>query len=200
MTADELIARVQSAASVRLLFDTNAVEKNGRFHRLCDQVNRLNHTFDEPRVAMYVSAAAHAEKLFHLKQKLGDEFDVHTAMAGLNDIGVDVLPFATQHAHATAELLGERYPDRDAWRDAKRKRCLHCLHAKAEDSKGRNCNATIDWLIAAHAVHERCILVTDDRGVEFKDVLEKIRLESLERAVGELLDSDAPGSQGAQAP
>ena len=187
LTRDTLIERVQSSGAVRLLFDTNAVEMHRAFHRLCDEINRLNHTMKPRHIDMFISAVAHTEKLFHLKQQIGAPFDVRVAMAGLTNVGVKVLPFAIEHAHATALLLGKRYEKRDDWRDAKRKRCLQCLGARPEDSVGKNCSATIDWLIAAHAIHENCILVTDDRGIEFRDVLDKITMDTLEQAIGELL-------------
>ena len=167
------------------------------FHQLCDEINRLNHTMKPRHIAMFISAVAHTEKLFHLKQQIGAKFDVTVAMEGLTNIGVEVLPFAIKHAHATAELLGTRYEKRDDWRDAKRKRCLQCLGARPEDSDGRNCSATIDWLIAAHAIHENCILVTDDRGIEFKDVLAKIRLKTLAQAISELRRTNERETPGA---
>jgi hypothetical protein len=206
VTEDEFIERVRKGQG-KLLFDTNALFGHRRLIALCDAVTRLNDrlaAISGPPLNLLVSAAAHAEKLFDLKQAYDASYSPAQILQGMQRKGLAVLSFETAHAEAMAVLIGKQYPTREEWRQAKKQRCLHCLGIKelAENpgpcsqcgrpgtapGSGKTCGATIDWLIAAHAVAEGCILVTDDRGVEYKLVQHKIRLTSLERAITRILE------------
>jgi len=80
-----------------------------------------------------------------------------------------------------------RYPTRDEWLKAKIERCAKCLGIdKDEVNKNKSCSATIDWLIAGYAVAEKCLLITDDRGIEFEGISCKTKLETLEQGLHEL--------------
>jgi predicted nucleic acid-binding protein len=195
MTAEELIERARQP--VRLLLDTNAVFSHRRLGELCKAVNRLNAS--GARIGLFVSAVVHAEKLFDLRQGLGAHYDLVHVSNAMKARGLGVLPFDLDHADATAALLARSFPTRDAWREAKCKRCVDCLglgHAGVTTpGKGATCSATVDWLIAGHAQAEQCILVTDDRGVEFRHVASQVKLATLETALQGMLAalSTVPG-------
>lgn len=52
---------------------------------------------------------------------------------------------------------------------------------------GQSCGATVDWLIGGHARAEGCILVTGDKGHEFRGIVEQVKLDVLEEALRGLL-------------
>lgn len=214
MTAEELAASI-SGGPVTLLLDTNALyadreEKEGipagRLDTLCDQANLINARYGYPtngrRITLQVSAAAHAEKLFDLKQEFGARYNARKIAEGMLRKGLHVSSFEERHAERLALTLGEKFPDGASWRSAKRRSCLQCLGLADLDNlerceacgrpgrapgSGRHCGKTVDWLIRAHAEEEGWVLVTNDRKWEFQGVAKKISLESTERAFQLLL-------------
>ena len=195
MTANEIADSVRTG-KIDLLLDTNALWSIKRLRRLCNCVQRLNEarTADD-RIQLYVSAASHAEKLFDLAQENRDRYDERLINQGLERMGLTIVAFDRAHAAATATLLGSTYPDRTAWHQAKRKQCMACLGIDENKlpvpvlGSGKGCGATIDWLIAGHAMAAGCILVTDDRGVEFRRVERRVKLGILEQALEQALDA-----------
>lgn len=142
---------------------------------------------------LIVCTVAHAEKLFDLKQKYRDTFDMSVILAQLESKGVQVEPFSALNAVAVAERLGSAYPDSRTWHQAKKKRCLGCVGlplTTPAPGTGRRCGATVDWLIGGHALASGCLLVTDDTGAEFKG-LERVRLDSLVAALRQLVGGSA---------
>ncbi len=192
MSEHDVIKRAKSS-SLKLLFDTNALFSGRRILELCDQASQLNSIHQERNLELFVSAAAHAEKLFDLKQQHRDEYDEAKIVEGLARKGLTIHSFETRHAAQTAILLGEAFPDPRSWHAAKRQQCLHCLGINehvlnsSKSGTGKRCGATIDWLIAAHAKTEDCVLVTDDEGIEFR-LVERVKLGTLERAMQRMLD------------
>ena len=191
MTDIEVLLRL-SGSEVRLAFDTSAVFADAPFLTVCALVARLNALRSEENpIRLAICAAAHAEKLFDLKQEKKELFNEAAVMKILERKGVSVLPFDRQHARRLAELLGERYPDTKAWRAAKRQRYIETLGIQNMQEQipgsGRACSATVDWLIAAHAIEESCLLVTEDGGPEFRGVIERVKMASLKKALEELL-------------
>lgn len=89
--------------------------------------------------------------------------------------------------------MGQQFPTTQAWRTFKRNRCIACLGLNTNtltsiaQGSGKTCGATIDWLIAAYAKTEGCLLVTGDTREEFKDI-RKSTLEDLEAAVDQFID------------
>lgn len=193
MTDAEILLRLRGS-KVRLAFDTSAVFDHTHFVTICELVNQLNvfRAADDP-VELAICAAAHAEKLFDLKQATKDNFDEAQVMQMLARIGVRILPFDRQHARRLAELLGTLYPDTKSWRAAKRRRYIEALGIQKIETEGKisasgkSCSATVDWLIAAHALEESCLLVTEDKGPEFRDVDERVKSNSLKNALEQLL-------------
>lgn len=191
MKRDELAARLRKGP-VTLAFDTNAVYSDRRLFDLCDLVDQFNvrqEAAGRARVRLLLSAVAYAEKLFDLKQKFRDKFDMKTILEGLRRKNIEFQPFDDRHALETAVHLGQQYETDEKWQQAKRARYLSALGLSrntAIEATGSSCGATVDWLIGGHALAEGCILVTNDTGIEFKG-LERVRLDVLEAAVAELL-------------
>ena len=195
MPVEELMERMQQP--VRLLLDTNALFSHRRLNKLSKAVNRLNAS-GGTNIGLFVSAVVHAEKIFDLRQDLGADYDLAHVLQSMQSRGLHVLPFDARHADATAELLARSFPTRDEWREAKHKRCVDCLGLPSGTSTsgtGKTCSATVDWLIGGHALAEQCILVTDDTGPEYRQVMERVTLVTLEQALTGMLaqTAAAPG-------
>lgn len=192
MTRDEILARLRGGG-VTLAFDTNALSGLRRLAALSEAVRRhseRNTSEGRAGIGMMVSTVAHAERLFDLKQDKRDRFDVGVILEGMRSLGISVAPFDARHALDTASRLGERYPSKDAWREAKRRRALHGLGLPAEQAtpgNGKRCGMTADWHIGGHARAETAILVTDDTGPEFEGLSEQVKLDVLEAALQQLL-------------
>ncbi len=195
MNDAELEARLRQGG-LRLAFDTNAVTADRKFNNLCNDVSRWNLMLEEqnlPKVQLIVCTVAHIEKLFDLKQKFRDTFDLDVILAGLQSKGVAVEDFSAVHALETAVRLGEAYPNSSEWRQAKKKRCLECVGlplTTLAPGTGKYCGATVDWLIGGHARASGSLLVTDDQDPEFKG-LERIKLARLVAALQHLLGESA---------
>jgi hypothetical protein len=193
VTLEEVTQRLQ-AGGLKLSFDTNALFSERRLFALCNDVARWNERLKLARrepVQLAVCAAAHAEKLFDLKQQYRDKFDMGSILGVLRSKGLVIEPINESHALELATRLGEDYPDTAAWRAAKRRRCFECLGLNPKtthaDGSGSRCGATIDWFIGAHARAEKSILVSDDEGWEFKGVSERVRLDVLAEAIQQLV-------------
>jgi predicted nucleic acid-binding protein len=174
----------------KLVFDTNVLFSARRFTNLCDKVNKLNES-NGYQLQIVVPALAHAEKIHDLRPNRGVEY-VHKKVKGLlEEKKVEIMSFEQHHAEATAEFA-EQFPDKTSWLAYKRERCCDCLSLTKEEcdqktvSNNKKCSATIDWLIAGYAQAEHSILVTDDKGIEFKDVVRKTNLDQLEDALQQL--------------
>jgi predicted nucleic acid-binding protein len=196
MTADALIERAR-AQPVRLLLDTNVVFSHRVLEQISSGVNRLNASGTD--ISLFVSAVVHAEKLFDLRQGLGARYDAAEVLRATRARGLKVLAFEERHADHTAELLAQSFPTGDAWCAAKRKCCVDCLGlpdaGASAPGKGMTCSATVDWLIAGHALANGCILVTDDCGPEFRQVVDRVNRDTLTQALERMLAQPvvAPG-------
>lgn len=177
----------------KLVFDTNALFAERRFAKLCNIINALKES-NGYQLQIVVPALAHAEKLHDLRQDRGVDFVYEKVKDFLEEKKVKIMSFEQHHAEATAELFAKQFPDKTSWLAYKRKRCCECLSLTAPEcdqkidilSKNKKCSATIDWLIAGYAQAEHSILVTDDKGIEFKDVVRKTNLAKLEVALQQL--------------
>jgi hypothetical protein len=190
---EEECAQRLRAGGLKLSFDTNALYAEKKLLGLCGDVARWNLRLTaqgRPPVHLAVSTAAHAEKLFDLKQRYRDTFDPAVILKGLESKGLQIEPFEVRHALETANRLGTSYSSTQAWHQAKKNRCPRCVGLDPDTHQapgtGQQCGATVDWLIGAHAQAEGYVLVTDDKGVEFKQ-LERIELDTLVAAVQQIL-------------
>lgn len=197
---DELYRQLQTS-DVVLAFDTSITSRKG-FFSFCEQVSRINtkrEALNFPwRVQLCVPAAAHTETLFHLAQKHGDTYDVHTINQRLNHYRVTVPEFTQLDAEHCAELLVQRYQTPAEWRAFKKRRCLECIGLPIEyhhlaEGGGKECGAPNDWLIIAQANCRRMWLVMDDLGRhdEFRLVSNKVNFNevnnTLQRVLSELI-------------
>lgn len=192
MTPQEIEARLRPG-DVALAFDTNALFGEGSLFAVCSDVARHNEHLASrglPSVRLVISAIAHTEKLFDLKQEFQDRFDGGKILRGLARKGLEVEPFGADHAIATAQRLGERHTTTAAWHQTKRRRCLQCLGLPTEmptPGNGQGCGATVDWLIGGHARAAGCVLVTNDTGPEFAGLADRVELDVLEAALQTIL-------------
>jgi hypothetical protein len=193
----DLIALLSSTPPVSLVFDTNAIfgdSRNDPFINICDKINRINEQAgdDIGRIRMLISAPVYVEKLQDLRSRYKD-FKPALISDFLVSKRIEVVALEQTHAEHIAAMLGHRFAGSDEWRAFKKGRCLQCLGLPRDQvvsGSGKQCGATIDWLVAGHADAEHLVLVTDDADPEFDQVRRKTQLGTLAAAVEELL----PGS------
>lgn len=181
-----------------LAFDTNAIYGNrdsDPFVRLCNTVNNINEKRSPARhISLVISAPVYVEKLHDMRQAFKGAFDFDMVRGFMESKGIQIEPFAGEDAETLAELLGTRYPSANDWRTFKRARCFRCLnlpehlHDQAAGS-GKNCGATLDWLVAGHAHARSYVLITDDRGPEFKSVSRRAKLKAVCDVADQLLEA-----------
>ncbi|MCP4698275.1 MAG: hypothetical protein GY862_15685 [Gammaproteobacteria bacterium] len=191
MNSSQVYELLCHESEISIAFDTNAMFNDVQFTELCGDISRINEgRKGEKSIKIIVPAPAHTEKLHDLRQRHGNIYDHQIIVNGLKRKGVVISAFESRHAEVVAGLIGERYSTRRKWQDFKRKRCIECLglnekNLEAVPGTGRNCGATIDWLIAGYS--EECLLVTDDTGQEFERIERKTRLVDLRTAISRLL-------------
>jgi mono/diheme cytochrome c family protein len=178
---------------VVLAFDTNAMSAHRKLIDLCNTANQLRVGPSPLDLRLYAPALAHAEMVLHLRHeqiRRGRTYDPLVVRQGLEDKGLEVMSFEVHHAEEVAALLAQRFGDPAAWKAAKRARCVSCLgltKAQGEAAPGQSCAATVDWLIAGQALKEGWILVTGDKGPEFRGLDAKIELDALAALLRELV-------------
>ena len=189
MNKEELVTLLRNQELRKIVFDTNALFSLKRFFDVCDRVDELNKQF-QFKLEVFIPALVYFEKLYDLRQKLGDKYDKQQFVEILEEKQVQIMPFEPNHAEAVATLLYSQFSTKEAWQTAKIERCIKCLGIPINNtSKNKSCSATIDWLIAGYAVAEKCLLITDDKGIEFKEISCKTYLEILEQGLCELLNA-----------
>ncbi len=170
-----------------IAFDTNIVFHELRFLTLCDNINRINEAHHY-QLCLVVSAIVHTEKLFDLKQKYQERYDIEEVNRFLDRKRISIVPYERCHAQAVAHLVGKQFPSNKEWRAFKRQSCINCLGIKDNHvpmpGSGKKCGATVDWLIAGYAIAEDCLLVTNDKGKEFQGI-KKTTFDELEAAVNQ---------------
>ncbi len=192
MNLDEFAKHLRGR-SLTLAFDTNAIESDDRFTGVCNrliQYNLRRAMADRAPIRLVICAVAHFEKLFHLKQHLKHKFNVSVVVQMLKTKGVEIQPFDVEHALHTANRIGSQHKTSADWQNAKREMYLQSLGFPLSTQTigtGKNCGATIDWLIGGHAQAENAILVTDDEGPEYRGIVDRVKLEVVEAAINELL-------------
>ncbi len=188
MNKEQVIALLKTG-QVKIAFDTNALESDSKFASLCNHINLINERF-KYQLQIIVPAPAYFEKLHHLKHRYKEHYDLAGILYGLKVKQVQIISFEPNHAEAVATLLYSQFSTKEAWQTAKIERCIKCLGIPINNtSKNKSCSATIDWLIAGYAVAEKCLLITDDKGIEFKEISCKTYLEILEQGLCELLNA-----------
>ena len=189
--------RIRSGGAT-LAFDTNAIigfsrtDRRitfGAFWTVCDDVNRLRGEAWEPLdLSVVVPALAAMEVLHDLRTSRSEQglsFDHAVVRQNLETKKAMLAPFHDDAAMRASEVLHRWFPEAEAWRIAKRARCLEVLGLP--DAPGGAGLASIDWAIAAQAETEGWILVTADTRAEFDRVSSKIRRSDLRRILDTLL-------------
>ncbi len=181
------------AGGAALAFDTNAMSAHRKLIGLCNAANQLREGPSPLDLRLYAPAIAHAEMVLHLRHELvqrGKAYDPAIVRQGLVDKGLEIMSFDVHHAEEVAALLAERFGDPAAWQAAKRERCVSCLgltKAQGDAAPGKRCAATVDWLIAGQALKDGWILVTGDKGPEFRGLEAKIGLDALDALLRSLV-------------
>jgi hypothetical protein len=197
LSRDELSALLRGTKEVTLAFDTNTIFGNSRndpFPDLCDKISALNaRSPGPPRIRKVISAPVYAEKLHDLRSMCERQkrvFDPSMIASFLSSKSIEVVNISRHHAEHLAEMLARQYPGAGDWSAFKKRRCLDCLGLSPTTStqgSGQSCGATVDWLVAGHAVAESFVLVTNDTGPEFDSVRLKTALVTLVEVVSGIL-------------
>ena len=152
----ELAEKLRAGGCV-LYFDTNEIrgryaDQVKAFNNFCRQVKRLQQ-LDKAAPTIKVFAVNHFEMMHQLRRTRPD-FDESVITASLQTRGISIVPLDFGSANACAKHLHNWFPTYEHWTKAK------------EPAKGL---ATIDWLISTHVYATDAILVTSDRGNEFRE-------------------------------
>jgi len=200
LTVNDVYQAIQ-AGDVSLAFDTSAMSRGG-FIPLCERVTRINVKRDAlglpGKIKLCIPAVAYTERLFHMAQEYGDEYNIDVVHHTLSRFQIMVPDFTDLDAEYCAELLAQRYGTPAEWYAFKKRRCLECAGLSPryyDEAKGtgQQCGAPNDWLIIAQASREGVLLVMDDegRGGEYDLVARKARSivvrDALERLLKELI-------------
>ncbi|MEZ4436180.1 MAG: hypothetical protein R3F65_27600 [bacterium] len=182
MTVGELLARIDSGP-VSVTFDTNFLRARASFaslSRVSQKIRQANSVLapnaTEPPIQIRISALVHEERVYQLRRqraKLGLPFRSEVIDEFLEQLGFKIEEFTRADAEGSAEHLFARFADDASWKAAKK-------------SKGSK-SATIDWLIAGHAVTRKWLVVTNDGGPEWTGVAKVSRSvwdEALDYIVG----------------
>ena len=154
------------------VLDTNVLWKRERLSRLASAARRSGHEIQIP-------ALVHAERVAQVRRERGAAFDPAFVGAFLQTHGLQVVPFDQEVAERCAEWLAQRYPSRDDWHEARRKRCEFRFQVAATES-GDSCPATVDWYLAASYTADPFVFVTLDGGAEWNGT----EAVSLDQAIG----------------
>ncbi|HIE00030.1 MAG TPA: hypothetical protein EYP59_07035 [Thiotrichaceae bacterium] len=186
MNENEVYELLQ-AGHLTMTVDTNVLYEINSFIKLCNKCNKINE-MPEYEIKIVISSLVHAEKLFDLKQDYGEQYDIDHIIKVLESKKVSIAPFEYHHAEAVAQLIGTQFPTVEEWRKFKRQECMNCLGISRKTQydipgSGKECGATVDWLIAGYAHAENYLLITHDKGNEFKPIKKKTTLKILEKAL-----------------
>jgi len=185
MNENEVYELLQTG-NLTITFDTNALYGDIRFLNVCDKIDDINNKL-KYEIKIVISSLAHAEKLFHLKRKHEEKYEIDLINQVLKRKKVDIVPFEYHHAEAVAKWISTQFSTNEEWQKFKRQECINCLGISKNNydipGTGRECGARVDWLIAGYAHAENCLLITNDKGNEFKSIEKKTTLKILEKAV-----------------
>lgn len=111
----------------------------------------------------------------------------------MNRKHINIAPYERRHAQAVVQLIGEQFPSNEQWQTFKRQSCINCLGLNEVNipipGSGKKCGATVDWLIAGYAYAEDCLLITDDKGKEFKGIKKQTTFSTLKMVVNDIAKS-----------
>jgi hypothetical protein len=168
---------------VRFALDTN--QAWGQHHlefgldlrRLAD-TSLQSHAFIVPSLVV-------GERLRQIAQRKGDRYVAETALQTLEDVGLTPVGHEQDDGIHFAGLLTSWYPNPDDWDAVKRQWAADQLGV-AGPVNDRRVSATVDWAIFAQADRHGWVLLTADKGPEFKS-LPRTSLKVAHAAVKQLL-------------
>lgn len=196
MTPEVIMAKLRDGGA-RIAFDTNVLCHLRMLTRLCNALQRLNLRLESEHKQpneLIVCVLVHGEYLMDLKQHHKENFDHSVIVRGLQAKQLLIQDFTPDHALATGEYLGAKYSENKDWHQAKKRLYMERLgmHPERDADKvrgsGATCSATIDWFIIGHARAEKCILVSNDRGVEFDGIADRIELDTFDNIVKSIVE------------
>lgn len=185
-----------------LAVDTNIVHGGlGHLFGVANLVKHFNEKKPANQINLVVSAVVYMEVVNHTwHAKLKDfEYDrrsveqrIKLQIEELSEKGISIVSFDQKQAENTAQVLSGWYKTDAEWQRAKQivfqeTLCLNDKFFSSKNKQALNCNATIDWVIAAQADAQNWILVTNDLGPEFSNVRLKINWDELKTMMKELL-------------
>lgn len=176
MTVEQV--REALAAGVVVAFDTSALH-GPRAMTLAGALMRWNHA-NEASVLLVVSALCVAERNAQERRRRGEEFDPSVVTAFLETYQMRVEGFTEEDAGEAARWFATLAPTDDAWQELKVERFRDELGTR--ESLPR-VSASVDWFIAAHAYARGWLLVTDDKGPEFRSLTRRCGVDVLMEAV-----------------
>lgn len=99
------------------------------------------------------------------------QFDFQRILNFLNSKNIAIAPMDAQAAEGIAGWLAKVAPKEADWDRIKVERLRQELGLTAEAVVNKEVSATVDWLIAGHAMGLNALLVTTDKGVEFEQAV-----------------------------
>lgn len=186
MSPDDLALRLRAGAELAL--DTNAIfgfRTIGTLASLIREANRARP--DEPPIRLLVPVLVHAEILHDLRCFLaakGHSYRPEEVVRDLEGKGVEIVEFAVDDAEGVSAHLYTQHTTEGSWRAAKRLNAIAHLGLLKEESSipGQRVPATVDWFIAGQALRRGWLLVTADRGPEFRG-LTRVQVPALKAAL-----------------
>jgi hypothetical protein len=166
-----------------LSFDSSAIH----FNELIRYANKVNLFNDQRKVKtrLVLSALVHTERMAQERRRRQEAFDQGRIAQFLHGKGITVEPLTAEDAVGCSSWLHAQASTEDGWTELKWSRIREEAGLR-DDAPGR-VSATVDWFIAAHAAARGWILVTSDRGPEFRGITRKVAPERLERTLDTLL-------------
>ncbi len=179
----ELVIRLSEGAAVA--FDTNVLHQVDAVIKLAEEVKRANATLEakgKPTIHVVIPALCWAELVLHQRHRYSADYDETLLQVALIAGAMTVHDFTESDASVVAAYIASAYPAKDLWQKAKLDAMLTRL--AVTDAPGKKVPATVDWYIAGQAMARGWILVTEDKGAEFKGPLVRTSLKSLTTALG----------------
>lgn len=177
----DALAAATAERPLTLTLDTNAVFGK-KLIELMEQINQWGAALDRVgaiRVRLnplvFVERNVH-ERREQLKKKKA--FEPRKVREWLESKDIEVPPFDLETADRASATLVTWHATKDDWKRAKWERVceLYGGTSAATSPPGRQISATVDWFIAA-AIERDAVLVTDDTGVEFRNVERRVTYE-----------------------
>lgn len=130
-----------------------------------------------------VSALVHMERVSQLRREKGDAYDPAAVEAFIHTHGIEIIAFDRDAAEQVAAALSAQFSCDADWQLAKWQRCARAVGQDREPPASPRCPATLDWVIARHALGGDPVIVSDDLGSEFTSVRRVGPVEALEIAM-----------------